>query len=134
MTTRPVALLTSLTVLAGSITGCAAIVQGPREDVKVRSIPPGVVARAGPDRQVITPGEISGLKRNQDHKIVFEKEGLTTREVTLESTPSWWLLGNLVFGGIIGLIVDFATGAGYRLKPGNVEVDMMTGDVKEFDD
>ncbi len=133
MPSRPVALFTNLAVLAASLSGCAAIVQGPREDVKVRSIPPGVVAKAGPDRQVITPGEISGLKRNKDHKITFEKEGLPTREVTLESKLSWWLLGNIAFGGLIGLIVDFVTGAGYRLKPGNVEVDMASGQVKEFD-
>ena len=130
-TTRAVAAATSFTVLI-SATGCAAIVQGPKEDVKVRSIPPGAIAKAGPDRQVITPGEISGLKRNKDHTIVFEKEGFTTRETKLESKPSWWLLGNIVFGGLIGLIVDLATGSGYRLKPSNVEMDMASGTAKEF--
>jgi hypothetical protein len=71
--------------------------------------------------------------RNTDHKLVFEKEGLPTRETTLESKASWWLLGNILFGGLIGLIVDFATGSGYRLKPSNVEMDMATGQAKEFD-
>ncbi len=53
---------------------------------------------------------MSGLTRNKDHKITLE-EG----------------------GGLIGLIVDFATGAGYKLKPSNVEVGMASGQVKEFD-
>jgi hypothetical protein len=42
------------------------------------------------------------------------------------------LLGNLAFGGLVGLIVDLATGSGYRLKPGNAEVDLATGVVKEY--
>jgi len=90
--------MTSFAVLLSAL-GCATIVQGPKEDVKVRSIPPGAIAKAGPERQVITPGEISGLKRNVDHTIVFEKEGFTTHEVKLESKPSWWLLGNLASVG-----------------------------------
>ncbi len=124
------ALLTSLTMIASSLAGCATIVQGPKEDVKFASVPNGVVVKAA-DRQIVTPGEI-GLKRNTDQKVVFEKEGFPAREIVLESKPSWWLLGNLVFGGIIGLIVDLATGSGFRLTPTNVEMDMASGDVKEF--
>lgn len=124
------ALLTSLTMIASSLAGCATIVQGPKEDVKFASVPNGVVVKAA-DRQIITPGEI-GLKRNTDQKVVFEKEGFPAREIVLESKPSWWLLGNLAFGGIIGLIIDLATGSGFRLKPANVEMDMASGDVKEF--
>lgn len=125
-----IALLTSLTMIAGSLAGCATIVQGPKEDVKFTSVPNGAVVTAA-DRQIITPGEI-GLKRNSDQKVVFEKEGFPARELVLESKPSWWLLGNLAFGGIIGLIVDLATGSGFRLKPTNVQMDMASGDVKEF--
>ncbi len=127
---RLTALLTGLTMATGSLAGCATIVQGPKEDVKFASIPNGVVVKAA-DRQIITPGEI-GLKRNKDHKVVFEKEGFPVRETTLESKASWWLLGNLLFGGLIGLVVDLATGSGYRLKPANVEMDMASGEVKEF--
>ena len=126
----PSALLTSLTMMAGSLAGCATIVQGPKEDVKFTSIPTGALVK-GADRQVITPGEIS-FKRNKDHKVVFEKEGFPQREAALESKPSWWLLGNVAFGGIIGIIVDLATGSGYRLKPSNVEMDMASGSVKDF--
>ena len=126
---RFTALLTGLTMSAASVVGCATIVQGPKEDIKFTSIPSGALVKAG-DRQIITPGEI-GFKRNADHKETVEKEGFPARETTLESTGSWWLLGNLAFGGIIGLIVDLATGSGYKLSPSNVEMDMASGAVKE---
>jgi hypothetical protein len=126
---RFTALLTGLAMSATNVIGCALIVQGRKEDIKFTSIPSGAVVKAN-DRQIITPGEIS-FKRSTDHKVTFEKEGFPARETTLESTGSWWLLGNLFFGGIIGLIVDLATGSGYRLKPSNVEMDMASGAVKE---
>ena len=123
---RATVLVVSLFVLTIDLAGCSLIVQGTRESIDVRSIPPGVLARSG-ERQTLTPGELK-LKRNKEHTITFEKEGLPTREAKL----SWWLLGNVVFGGLVGLIVDLATGAGFRLDPTNVEMDMATGSVKEF--
>jgi hypothetical protein len=30
---------------------------------------------------------------------------------------SGWIWGNLAFGGLIGLAVDFGTGGGYQLSP-----------------
>ena len=127
---RATVLVLALSVLASDLAGCSLIVQGTRESIDVRSIPPGVLARSG-ERQTLTPGELK-LKRNKEHKITFEKEGLPTREATLAPKLSWWLLGNVVFGGLVGLIVDLATGAGFRLDPTNVEMDMATGSVKEF--
>ena len=129
---RVTALVTALAVAATS-TGCGTIVHGSRQNVKVRSTPSGVTVTTA-DRQTVTPGELQDLKRDRDHKVFFEKDGLPPWEIMLVSTPSWWLLGNVLLGGLFGLIVDFATGSGYRLKPNNLEVDMMTGTVKEFED
>ena len=127
---RATVLIVSLFILAIGLTGCSLIVQGTRESIDVRSIPPGVVAKSG-ERQTLTPGELK-LRRNKEHTITFEKEGLPAREATLKPKLSWWLLGNVVFGGLVGLIVDLATGAGFRLDPTNVEMDMATGSLKEF--
>lgn len=33
-----------------------------------------------------------------------------------------WLFGNLLFGGIIGIIIDFANGSAYKLTPAEVDV------------
>ncbi len=74
------------------------------------------------------------LKRDQDYNAVFKKAGFQDREVKLEKTGSWWLLGNLAFGGLIGLIIDLVSGSGYKLVPGSVDMDMATGTVKEIEE
>ena len=42
---------------------------------------------------------------------------------------SWWLLGNLLFGGLVAFVVDAATGSGMTLEPSDVHMDMKTGEV-----
>ena len=37
---------------------------------------------------------------------------------------SGWVWGNILFGGIIGLIVDASTGAMYKLTPEQVEASL----------
>ena len=36
---------------------------------------------------------------------------------------NWWFLGNLILGGLIGVIVDPITGGIYEVKPEDVYVD-----------
>jgi len=49
-------------------------------------------------------------------------QGYKTAEVMLENGSNGWVWGNLVFGGIIGLIVDFSNGAAKKLKPNEISV------------
>src|SRR4029077_20474981 len=60
--------------------------------------------------------------QGQTCRLVFEMSGHATSEVRLESFLSGWYLGNIVFGGLIGmLIVDRVTGAMYNLTPEKIE-------------
>lgn len=43
------------------------------------------------------------------------------------------MLGNAIFGGIIGLIVDLSTGGGYKLVPASIDMDLATGTTKEVE-
>lgn len=45
-----------------------------------------------------------------------------TVEVTLVQTQNGWIWGNILVGGIIGLAIDFGTGAAYKLTPQEVNV------------
>jgi hypothetical protein len=44
----------------------------------------------------------------------------------LEKKTSGWVWGNIVFGGVVGVVVDASTGAMYRLTPGSVDANMET--------
>jgi hypothetical protein len=129
---RSVAALMLAPVLAALTWGCGTIINGRSQDVLVTSVPSGATAKVG-DVQVVTPGTVT-LKRKETHTVVFTKEGFPDRQTSLESTGSWWLLGNAAFGGLVGLIIDLATGGGYKIVPANLEMDLATGLVKERPD
>jgi hypothetical protein len=129
---RSVAALMLAPVLATLTSGCGTIINGRSQDVQVTSVPSGATAKVG-DVQVVTPGTVT-LKRKETHTVVFTKEGFPERQASLESTGSWWLLGNAAFGGIVSLIIDLATGGGYKIVPANLEMDLATGLVKERPD
>jgi len=99
---------------------CCSIVQGRTQQVGISSSPSDV--EAGVDGlRVITPGTLS-LDRNKSYTVKIEKEGYEPGGATISRHLSGWLCGNILFGGLIGLAVDFATGAAYKLKPENVNV------------
>jgi hypothetical protein len=115
-----------------AISGCASIVHGGPRSVPVASNPPGATVTIY-DRdgsrvsQQTTPFTATLRTKHhyfsgQNYKLVFEMPGYRKQEVELRSTMSGWYWGNLVFGGIIGmLIVDPNTGAMYNLAPNKIE-------------
>jgi hypothetical protein len=53
---------------------------------------------------------------------VFELPGHANAEAKLDSSLSGWYFGNIIFGGLLGmLIVDPLTGAMYNLTPEKIE-------------
>jgi len=128
---RPVAMAMSMVMTLGSASGCATIIHGRSQDVALASTPAGATVKVD-GVQTTTPGTIT-LKRKEDHDAVFTREGFPDRQVKIESKGSWWMLGNLLFGGIIGLIVDLATGGGYKLVPESIDLDLASGAVKEVE-
>ncbi len=56
------------------------------------------------------------------YTVHIAKDGYHTRDITVEGAVNGWYFGNIIFGGLIGLLaVDPATGAMYTLKPKAVE-------------
>ena len=122
----PPLLLLSLT------TGCATVLHGTRQIVRVETDPPGATASAG-GRSVTTPGVLKLHRRETNLEVVVEKEGYVTRHVILRCTGPNLTRANWAFGlvggaatksfvGVLALPVaalgiDYATGAAYRLEP-----------------
>lgn len=51
-------------------------------------------------------------------------QGYEPYELALNQTVSGWLAGNIVFGGIIGLVVDAMTGGMYKLEPNQITANL----------
>lgn len=74
----------------------------------------------------ITPFETK-LKRNENHKVSIKLEGYHPYEVELTKKFNEWYIGNILFGGIIGLVIDPITGAVYKLTPKEVNAELHRG-------
>lgn len=107
-------------VLCGS--GCATIISGKNQDVHVTSDPPGAQVKAETGVSITTPGELT-LARNKRHTLVAEYADASAQQKELKSDMNGWVFGNILFGGIIGAVVDFASGASGKLTPGAVHFD-----------
>lgn len=62
------------------------------------------------------------LSRNHYHYVKIELEGYKPFEARIGRTVSGWVVGNVFWGGPIGLALDWVTGGMYRLSPGEVKV------------
>ena len=102
--------------------GCATIMTGKYEDISVTSDPPGVTVRADNGTQIVTPGHFN-FTRNQEHTLVADYGGAETQQVHLKHQMQGWVWGNILLGGIIGLAIDSASGAGDELFPKKVHFD-----------
>jgi uncharacterized protein YceK len=108
------------------LSGCASIISGRTADVAIDSYPSNahVVIHDNDGRQVATlttPG-VASLKRNRRYFLparytaTIEAPGYAPTEVPIRYTVNPWIAGNIVIGGVPGLIVDNATGAAWKPK------------------
>lgn len=105
---------------------CASIIHGSKQEISVDSEPSGakVTAKLRGFNLGTTPALIT-LKRKESPMILrFEKEGYEPVEVTMTRGVDGWIFGNIIFGGIIGLIVDFSNGAAYKLSPEQIKIEL----------
>jgi len=115
-----------IAIVAFAVTGCASIVSDSKYPVAVTSSPSGatyeIVNESGVSvRSGVTPDEVTlragaGYFDGEKYTITYRKDGYTSSTQTLDSGIDGWYWGNIVIGGLIGmLIVDPATGAMYTL-------------------
>jgi len=118
--------------VCSAISGCATIVHGGPRAISVGSAPVGAKVSIYDRSNTLvmtntTPfiAQLStkyGYFKGQDYRLVFEMPGHPTAEVNLTSSVSGWYFANLVFGGVIGmLIVDPLTGAMFNLSPEKID-------------
>lgn len=115
------------------IAGCASIVSGTKQGVTISSTPSA--AQISIDRAVggamqtewegTTPATVE-LKRKHAYLLTLSLDGYRPVEMGLENGTNGWVWGNLLFGGIIGLIVDFSNGAAKTLEPDEIHVELVT--------
>lgn len=118
-----------------ALVGCASVVSGRRAEVAFDSNPQHahVVVRNRDGETIAeadTPAVVS-LKRGEGflkpahYTATIAAPGYVPREVAIDPKLNPWVFGNVVFGGLVGAVVDPATGAMWNLTPEEVSPELV---------
>jgi hypothetical protein len=107
---------TAAALVAVGLSGCGTITQGTTQDIAITTSPPGghcELDRRGEHVVSLysTPSSVIVDKSTKDIVLTCAKPGYQTASLNLESDPSLGLFGNAIIGGLIGVGIDYATGA-----------------------
>jgi uncharacterized protein YceK len=98
------------------MTGCATIIHGTRQDVGISSTPTGASVTIDNLQSGTTP-VFSKLRRKENHLVRISLPNYQPMDLTLTSSVSGWVWGNIAIGGLVGLAVDAISGGMYKLSP-----------------
>lgn len=113
-----------------SLIGCATIMKGSSQEINFSSNPSGAQIKINGTSMGTTP-TILKLKTGDEHSVRLELNGYMPFETKITKSMSGWAWGNIVFGGIIGLIVDFSTGAIYKLNQEQISAQLQKNGLGE---
>jgi len=103
--------------------GCCTIISGRNQSLPVVTNPSGArVIVNGVQQQ--SPCTLVLDRKQPLYQIRIEKEGYEPTEIVLRKGVNGWIWGNLLLGGIIGLIIDIATGSVNKFTPTELEVNL----------
>lgn len=128
----PLALLTA-GLVALLLAGCASIISGKSQEVRVHSNPSAArlaitqVDKDGTHMTVwegVTPANVN-LRRKGRYAMRLDLEGYQPVEMDMHRGTNGWVFGNLLLGGLIGIAIDYSTGAARKVLPGEVVVDLV---------
>lgn len=115
-------------------TSCASIVSTSNWPIQIGSNPPGADVSitdlkegkhifVGKTPTTLTLSSKHGYFTGKNYKLDMSMAGYVPQSVEITSDLNGWYIGNLLFGGLIGLlIVDPLTGAMYRLNPRDINL------------
>lgn len=128
---KKISLLCGAVVLG--LSGCASIISGKTQTMTFQSTPDlsditilnrdGKKIHVGKAPVTVSLNRGAGFFVPERYTVIFEKEGYEKKEITVSSSVNGWYVGNILFGGILGLlIIDPATGAMYSLNTKDTNV------------
>ncbi len=124
-----------LVLLLVVVLGCASIVSKTQRQITINSSPEqadisitdekGMKLHEGKTPTTITLKTGGGYFKGKEYTVHMSKEGFDEQTVVIKKQLNAWYLGNIIFGGLIGLlIVDPATGAMWTLNPQDINISL----------
>ncbi len=98
------------------LAGCASIVTGENQSVYVASSPSSALVTLNGKQAGNTPVTLSLRRKSTEAIVGIELDGFERQDIALNRKINGWVWGNIMFGGIIGLVIDMSSGAMYTYK------------------
>jgi hypothetical protein len=105
--------------------GCATMSHGSRQSIQIDSDPSGASFMVDGDPVPYTTPATIELVRGQDHTIAFRRDGYDDYTANLSHSTSGAVLGNALAGGLIGVGIDYSSGAAYQLENADLTDDVL---------
>tara|TARA_Y100001954_G_C15665880_1_gene530145 strand:+ start:106 stop:603 length:498 start_codon:yes stop_codon:yes gene_type:complete len=115
------------------ISSCASIFTGTTQEVNFNSQPTGAKIYIDGEDYGNTPRTIElrrkGHKKGDESKkkeydVKIELNGYHPYELKIKRSTQGWFWGNILLGGVIGMIIDASNGAMYKLTPEQIVAQM----------
>ena len=110
-----------------ALPACGTIVNGSTQQISIQSNPSGAVIAVDGVRNAQTPATLA-LSRKSGHAVEITLDGYRPFQMQIQRGTSGWVWGNIVFGGLIGLVVDASTGGMYKLTPEQIAAQLQSSD------
>jgi len=103
-----------------SLSGCAAILKGSSSKLDTNSEPKGAKVYVDGNYMGDTPIRLK-LESKRTYNIEFRKEGFKSKSYNITNhVGAGWIVLDVLLTGLVGVIVDAATGAWYELDSKNL--------------
>lgn len=111
----------TLAILTLSV-GCGAIFKGSSQNISVMCSPDTKFIIQPDGMEQTTPTTLD-LARNKSYVLSFQKDGYETKKVEIKKSASVGIIVlDVILTGLVGVVVDAATGSWYNLTPDQVMV------------
>ena len=104
---------------------CATIISGTGQEVSVSSVPRAQIQIKADTGMVFYAGDspvIVKLPRKHSYTVTVQAGGYASQTLVITREFNAWFVGNILFGGIPGGVVDAITGAMWNLEPSSLTV------------
>lgn len=116
-----------IALAAASLGGCATVTRGTTNQVQIVSEPAGASARTSFGHQCNTPCTLS-VSRKDEFSVLISAPGYEEQRVDVKTqlagTGAAGFAGNIVAGGVVGMVVDASKGATLEHSPNPVTVSL----------
>ncbi len=105
------------------LTSCASIATGTSQLVTISCNVDGADVLL--DGKIVGKTPFTGEIKKNGKLITIQMEGYKTHQIALSTSLEGMFWGNIIIGGTLGSITDFASGAAYKYSPASYQVELI---------